>query len=248
MFDANGENEEIAPALAGARLPVLAVLHQPTSIPGHVGQELNRLGHVLDVRRPRSGDQLPATLAGHAGAIIFGGPGSANDPDDCTRAEVEWIEIALRERKPLLGICLGAQMLAKHLGARVAVHADGHVEVGYHPIRATPSNVAGEGVPEHVYQWHREGFALPHGATLLATADGPFEIQAFNYGAAVGVQFHPEITYAMVSRWTVRSAHRLALPGAQDRAAQLASHIAHGPRVRRWLSAFLPRWLANAGS
>jgi GMP synthase (glutamine-hydrolysing) len=100
-----------------------------------------------------------------------------------------------------------------------------------------------------VYQWHREGFELPHGASLLASAEGPFPVQAFSYGGtAIGVQFHPEITYAMVSRWTVRSAHRLSLPGAQDRAAQLESHIAHAPTVQRWLAAFLPRWLGSGMS
>jgi GMP synthase (glutamine-hydrolysing) len=249
MFDANLEAREAAGALPAARLPVLAVLHRPTSTPGHVGQELNRLGFALDVRRRCRGDPLPMTLAEHVGVVIFGGPGSANDGENGMPGEVDWVGIALRERKPLLGICLGAQILAKHLGARVGPDPDGQVEVGYHRIRPTPGAVFAECAPEHVYHWHREGFELPHGASLLAAADGPFEIQAFSYGeTAVGVQFHPEITYGMVSRWTVRSAHRLGLPGAQDRASQLASHIAHGPAVRRWLSDFLPRWLACAGS
>ena len=247
MFDVKGDSEPLVGEAGGARLPVLAVLHQPHSTPGRVGQEIRRLGYELDARRPRSGDPMPTTLAGHAGAIIFGGPGSANDADEVMRAEVDWIEIALCERKPFLGICLGAQILARHLGAKVAPRADGHVEVGYHPIRPSQGDVLGEGAPGHVYQWHREGFELPHGASLLATADGPFQTQAFSYGqTAVGVQFHPEITYAMVSRWTVRSAHRLGLPGAQDRATQLEGHLAHAPAVHRWLSAFLPRWLVSA--
>jgi GMP synthase (glutamine-hydrolysing) len=200
------------------------------------------------VRRPRSGDVLPTTLAHHAGVIIFGGPGSANDGDECMRAEVDWIETVLSERKPFLGICLGAQILAKHLGAKVAPHPEGVAEIGYHRIRPAMGNTLGEGAPGQVYQWHREGFGLPHGASLLASADGPFPVQAFGYASAVGVQFHPEITYAMVSRWTVRSAHRLSLPGAQARAQQLESHIAHAPVVQRWLAAFLPRWLGSGMS
>jgi GMP synthase (glutamine-hydrolysing) len=56
----------------------------------------------------------------HAGAVIFGGPMSANDPDDFIRAEIEWIKVPLREGKPFLGICLGGQMLARQLGAVVA--------------------------------------------------------------------------------------------------------------------------------
>ena len=228
------------------RLPVLAVIHRATSTPGRVGQEIRRLGHALDIRCPREGDTLPPTLAGYAGAVIFGGPGSANDPDEATRAEVDWIDIALREKKPLLGICLGGQMLAKRLGAKVAPHPDGLAEIGYHPIQPDGDETLGASSPAHVYQWHREGFELPHGAKLLADADGPFPVQAFSYGAtAVGVQFHPEMTYAMVCRWTVRSAHRLVLPGAQDRATQLDNHLVYAPVVQRWLSAFIPRWLGS---
>jgi hypothetical protein len=94
-------------------LPVLIVLHQETSTPGRVGNVLRTLGYPLDIRRPRFGDPLPETLEGHAGAVIFGGPMSANDSDDFVRREIDWIAVPLREQRPLLGICLGAQMLAK---------------------------------------------------------------------------------------------------------------------------------------
>jgi GMP synthase (glutamine-hydrolysing) len=74
-----------APATAEPLLPVLIVLHQETSTPGRIGNALRALGHRLDIRRPRFGDPLPKTLDGHAGAVIFGGPMSANDPDDFVR-------------------------------------------------------------------------------------------------------------------------------------------------------------------
>ena len=61
----------------------------------------------------------------HAGAVIFGGPMSANDPDEFVRREIDWIEVPLREQRPFLGICLGAQMLAKQFGAPVAPHPEG---------------------------------------------------------------------------------------------------------------------------
>ncbi len=117
--------------------PVLIVLHQETSTPGRVGNVLRALGHPLDIRRPRFGDPLPETLDGHAGAVIFGGPMSANDPDDYVRREIDWIAVPLREQRPFLGICLGAQMLARQLGARVAPHPEGRVQIGYYPIRPT---------------------------------------------------------------------------------------------------------------
>jgi GMP synthase (glutamine-hydrolysing) len=96
------------PPLTASLLPVLIVLHQESSRPGRVGNALRALGHPLDIRRPRFGDALPETLDQHAGAIIFGGPMSANDGDDYVRREIDWIEVPLREQRPFLGICLGA--------------------------------------------------------------------------------------------------------------------------------------------
>ena len=66
--------------------PVIVVLHQEQSTPGHIGQWFTRNGHTLDIRRPRFGDPLPASLEHHCGAVIFGGPMSANDPDDYIKA------------------------------------------------------------------------------------------------------------------------------------------------------------------
>src|SRR5882762_9953503 len=141
---------------------LLIVLHQENSTPGRVGHALRQRGFALDIRRPRYGVALPATLAGHAGAIIFGGPMSANDADDFVRREIDWIAVPLKENKPFLGICLGAQMLARHLGSRIYRHPDGHAEVGYYPIRPTETGRAVcDPWPEQVYQWHREGFDLP---------------------------------------------------------------------------------------
>ncbi|MGF1650228.1 MAG: glutamine amidotransferase [Hyphomicrobiaceae bacterium] len=227
------------------RRPVLIILHQPHSVPGHIGAALRELGHALDIRRPRFGDPLPPTLARHDGAIIFGGPMSANDPDDYIKQEIAFIGVALREEAPYLGVCLGGQMLACHLGSCVGPHPDGHVEIGYHDV-APIADVHGEGRwPQRVYQWHQEGFELPAGAELIAASTGAFPNQAFRYGrTAVAIQFHPEITYAMVSRWSGHNPQRLTLPGAQPRVQQMQDHIAHGPSVRAWLKRFLDGWVA----
>jgi GMP synthase (glutamine-hydrolysing) len=90
----------------------LIVLHGELSTPGRVGLELRGRGITLDVRRPRFGDALPETLDDHVGAVIFGGPQSANDDDEVVRRELDWLDVPLKERKPFLGICLGAQLLA----------------------------------------------------------------------------------------------------------------------------------------
>jgi GMP synthase (glutamine-hydrolysing) len=230
-----------------SKRPVLIVLHEDNSNPGHVGQWLVRNGYALDIRKPRFGERLPDTLAHHSGAVIFGGPMSANDKDDFIRREIDWIGVALKEKAPFLGICLGAQMLAMYLGAKVGFDAEERAEMGYYPLTATEqgrqlAHVLGP-FPSHVYQWHREGCGLPAGALHLATSDGAFPNQAFAYGpAAMGFQFHPEITFAQVHRWTGRHLTRLDIKGARQRQDHIAGHIAHGQKVQAWLGAFLERW------
>jgi GMP synthase (glutamine-hydrolysing) len=227
-----------------AKQPICIVLHQENSNPGHVGQWLVRNGYRLDIRKPRFGDRLPETLEHHCGCVIFGGPMSANDNDAFVRNEIDWIEVPLREKKPLLGICLGAQMLTAHLGGRVGLHPDEEVEIGYYPLRTTETGEVFGQFPEHVYEWHKEGFELPRGARLLATSQGAFPNQAFAYGpAAVGVQFHPEITFAQVHRWTGHNPQRLSLKGACPRQAHIDGHVTHAPKVQAWLDRFLGRWV-----
>jgi GMP synthase (glutamine-hydrolysing) len=225
--------------------PCLIVLHEQNSTPGRIGHGLSARGVPLDIRRPRFGDPLPATLAAHSGAIIFGGPMSANDPDDFVRREIEWTAVALKEKKPFLGICLGAQMLTRQLGGKVSLHPQGQTEIGYYPIRPTAlARSICEPWPDHVYQWHREGFELPRGAELIAEGDA-FPVQAFRYGGtAYALQFHPDVTYAIICRWTVRGHDRLSLPGAKPRAAHFEDRAVHDHAGRAWLAAFLDHWLA----
>lgn len=227
-----------------ANQPVCMVLHTERSDPGHVGHWFRRNGYALDVRKPRYGDRLPATLAHHCGAVIFGGPMSANDKDEFICRETDWIGVALTEQKPLLGICLGAQMLANHLGAKVGLHARELAEIGYYPILTTAAAQALGSFPEHVYQWHREGFGLAHGARLLATSTGAFPNQAFCYGSAIAVQFHPEITYAQVHRWTGHNHLRLGMKGARTRHEHIEGHLQYAPKVHAWLDRFLRQWVA----
>ena len=224
---------------AGDKGRILTILHQEHSSPGRVGQVLQARGFELDIRRPPLGDALPETLDDHAGAVIFGGPMSANDPEDYVRRETEWIGVALEEKKPFLGICLGAQMLVNHLGGRVEGRADGQVEIGWYPLEATDEGKALMEWPDMVYQFHREGFSLPHGATLLASAEA-YPNQAFRYGEnAWGIQFHGELTRVMMQRWVVRGAHRFELPGAQTGDKHIEGRFLHDAPLRNWMSGML---------
>jgi GMP synthase (glutamine-hydrolysing) len=226
---------------------VLLVVHQETSTPGRIGVKLKQRGYRLDVRRPCLGQDLPEDLSVYAGVVIFGGPMSANDCGqlDFIRYEIDWLARPLDQQVPYLGVCLGAQLLARHLGASVSPHPEGRAEIGYYGLRPTEAGADFGPWPEQVYHWHREGFSLPAGAVLLAEGED-FPNQAMQYGtSAFGIQFHPEVTLAMMHRWTVRAAHRFALPGAQDREAHLEGRLIHDHAVDRWLDGFLDRWLAT---
>jgi GMP synthase (glutamine-hydrolysing) len=226
--------------------PILIIMHRLESEPGAIGQYLKAKRIPLDIRRPRFGDTLPRAMGGYAGAIIFGGPMSANDPDDYIKQEIDWIGIPLSEGKPILGICLGAQMLAKYLGASVHSHHAGRVEAGYEPIAARDEAQMFGPWPSHVYQWHGEGFTLPHGAVSLAEG-AVFQNQAFHFGHwAFGFQFHPEITLAMIHRWIAYKAAWLSQPGAQSPARHVRAHALHGAIMRAWIAQFLEKWLGSA--
>ena len=228
---------------------ILLVLHRQQSCPGLIAELLKRKGYQIEQKRPALGEPLPHDLSPYAGVVIFGGPMSANDEHlPFIRQEIDWIGHVLAAGTPYLGVCLGAQMLARHLGGSVCGLDTGRVEIGFHPIIPTP-----EGEPIlrealHVYQWHKEGFSLPQGATLLARGR-VFENQMFRYGAnAYGVQFHPEMTPAILARWLREASSHLTLTGAQCALGQRARHALHGPAQRRWIDRFLTHWLAPGES
>ena len=171
---------------------------------------------------------------------------SANDPDDYIRREIDWIEIPLREQRPFLGICLGAQMLAMQFGARVAPHAR-----GADPDRLLPDPPDRRG-PRALPGLAGAGLSLasrrisscPVGAELLAEGDD-FPIQAFRTGNAFGVQFHPDVTYAMMHCWTTRGYDGLSAPGARERHHHFADRAVYDAAERAWLDHFIDGWLAR---
>jgi GMP synthase (glutamine-hydrolysing) len=219
----------------------LLIVHQETSDPGRIGRLLREGGFALDTRCPNLGDPLPPTLDEHDAVVIFGGPMSANDGHVTPgiRAELDFIPKVMDSGRTLLGICLGAQLIARASGAAVTRHPDGVTEIGYACISPTPAGHPYFDRPMMVYQWHREGFDLPRGATLLAEND-VFVNQAFRYGEATwGVQFHPEVTRSIVERWTEKATHDLVLPGAQARDDQLASFDRYEAQLEHWSRRFL---------
>ncbi|WP_412057228.1 glutamine amidotransferase [Bartonella sp. DGB2] len=219
----------------GAKIAV--VLHQATSSPGRVGQLLQGAGFALDIYRPPLGQRLPEDLSPYSGVVVFGGPMSANDDHESyIRAELVWIERVLAAQKPFMGICLGAQLLARCSGGCVGRQADGEVEIGWYPLEVTKE---GEGLlpwPKMVYHFHNEGiYDLPKEAQILARSR-TYPVQAFRYnGHAWGVQFHPELTRSMMQRLVVCGAHEFQGKGAQPGRTHLAGRFLYDHALRYWL-------------
>jgi len=231
--------------------PVLMLTHVTAGDAGEIAAILARLGHPVETRRLNKDAALPENIAGYAGIVSFGGPVSANDEHlDYIRAELEWMPRVMARGTPLLGVCLGAQILARSLGAGVAPHAEGLYEFGYYPV--TPVGDDGElqmAAALEVCHRHGEGFELPAGARLLAARES-FPHQAFRYGAtSFALQFHPEVNDAVLDAWLNRQPppEDLARRGAQSVAEQTRRHASHQKAMHTWLQKFLTYWLAQGG-
>ncbi|MEO0407216.1 MAG: gamma-glutamyl-gamma-aminobutyrate hydrolase family protein [Cyanobacteria bacterium P01_A01_bin.135] len=224
---------------------ILVIVHQSSSNPGRIGQILQEMQYALEIRCPAVGTPLPNDLKDYAAVVVFGGPMSANDELPFIHTELAWIPQVLAAGKPFLGVCLGAQLLARALGAEVSRHPQQPVEIGYTPVTPTAAGEPLFSGLSQVFQWHQEGFALPQGAVLLL--EGPvFVNQAFCCAPGVyGLQFHPEMTRSMLELWNVKGAEMLNNPGAQPLVTQRVAHQQHRGEVEQWLRRFLAQWLSE---
>jgi GMP synthase (glutamine-hydrolysing) len=221
---------------------VLSVSHGPT-VPGGVFDEVaESAGHELERWVvPLGGAPQPATS--HGAIMVFGG--SMHPDQDARHAwlerEAAFLRDALAGGVPVVGVCLGAQMLARAGGAWVGPAPE--PEIGWFEIELTPAGssdpVLGVLPPRtDSFQWHSYTFGLPEGATELARS--AVCSQAFRVGErAWGLQFHAEVTLEMVRAWTTEDGHELPVPAA-DFLAETERRIAgwneHG---RRLCGAFL---------
>ncbi len=208
---------------------------------------LEAKGYQVEWRCPAGGDYLPTAAEGYAGAIVLGGVQSANDAETqpYLRQEIDWIARRVAAGRRFLGICLGGQLLARALGARVAPHGEQMNEIGYYPVYSTADgrDVFPQGL--HVYHWHKEGFEVPAGATLLARGDA-FPHQAYRFGSnAYGLQFHPEVTAAVAGSWIKSAPEHLLRPGAQAAERQMAAAPHFDRLLHDWFDGFLDHWLGR---
>jgi GMP synthase (glutamine-hydrolysing) len=167
--------------------------------------------HDLQIRWHEIGKTLTdANLSTSQALILMGGPMSANDPDPWVETEVNLIRRAMAREIPILGVCLGAQLIAKALGARV--YRNPVKEIGWYQTYWTDAGrtdpVFG-GLPDgvQIFQWHGETFDIPQGAEWLAYTK-TCSNQAFRAGINVyGIQFHPEVTPEIIEDWISQDAN-----------------------------------------
>jgi GMP synthase-like glutamine amidotransferase len=182
---------------------VLAFRHVPFEHLGRIADSLERHGIACEYVDLYRDDARPDTGAAD-GLIFMGGPMSANDDLPYIRQELEFIDEAITRGLPILGVCLGSQLIAKALGARV--YPNSVPEIGWYPVHWTTAAARdrlhqGLEAPETVFHWHGETFDLPAGAELLASSEA-CRNQAYRVGANVyGLQYHLELTPEMLDDW-----------------------------------------------
>jgi len=183
---------------------VLAFRHVPFEGVGLIGPALEARGislEYVDLYRP---DAEAPEIADAAGLIFLGGPMSVNDPLRYLDIESDLIVQAVERTMPVLGICLGSQLIARALGSRVyrnPVKEIGWFETFLTEAAASDPLFSGMNHSETLFHWHGETWDLPRGATRLAWSEA-CPNQAFLFGSNIyGLQFHLEVTPAMIADW-----------------------------------------------
>lgn len=216
----------------GFRMRVHIIQHVALEGPGAISEWARERGHSISITEQFRRGTLPA-VGDFDFLVIMGGPMSANDGAqlDWLAGEKQLIAEAMGEEKAILGVCLGAQLLAQTLGARV--YATPQKEIGWFPVHLTLEAERSRlfaGLPARmtVLHWHGETFDLPQGAVLLAESklcrNQAFELD----GRVLGLQFHLEVQPQGLERLIENSAAELTRAPAVQTAAEIraSSHLA----------------------
>lgn len=233
---------------------VLVLQHLNEDGPGFLGQWLDEQGLRWQVRCAEAAEAYPASVKGYKGLAVLGGAWSANDDRPTLRQAETLIREADALGIPVIGHCLGGQLMARALGGRVETLAQ--PEIGWHAIRHNGSAAArawlGDATEAMVYQWHHDSFVeLPPGAELLAGSPACAH-QAFALRQHLAMQFHIEITPQKIGDWMAHPGdaypalvlrHPDSVQGPQAVADGTARHQAGSEALaRRIYEAWLSRW------
>jgi GMP synthase (glutamine-hydrolysing) len=233
-------------------MTILVLQHCPVTPVGILGETLARRGAALDIRMPHHGDALPEAPAGFDGLVVLGGPMHAGD-DAGYPAFPPMLELIRRfhqQARPVLGVCLGAQLIARAFGG--GVWPFGGLEIGYLPVQLTPAGrrdplLKGLAPEQRLMQLHEDSFDIPSGAVRLMS-NGACANQALRVGRTTyGFQFHFEVTRADAINfprdcWASVERHygELAELVAEDSVRSVEAHFEAGAAFCRSVTG---RWL-----
>ncbi len=190
-------------------MSVLIVKNIPAEGPGTIEEYLKKKGTPYKIVEFSKGEQA-ADIEGYSHLVVMGAPMAVYERDryPYLRTEADLIRDFIERGKAVLGICLGAQMIAHALGAKV--YPGGIKEIGWYRVEITPegmgdpvfSNLSVNSTPwADVFQWHGDTFDLPEKAVRVSTSE-TYQNQAFRYGNSVyALQFHVEVTPEMIKEW-----------------------------------------------
>ncbi|HEX6704912.1 MAG TPA: type 1 glutamine amidotransferase [Albitalea sp.] len=224
--------------------PVLILQHLDQDGPAYLATWLRRQQRPFELFNTEAGQEFPRHIEGHAGLAVLGGAMSANDAMPSLRQAEHLIREAIAAGVPVLGHCLGGQLMARALGARVT--ASPAPEIGWHPIGLVPGDEEatawlGERRNPVVFQWHSEAFALPQGARSLAGSDA-CPHQAFALGPHLAMQFHVELDETKLRAWVDTDRVEGDGKNVQDGPSMLAGIARHLTSQQRLADRIYSRW------
>ena len=231
--------------------PLLVFRHVTCEGPGYLGEFLQARDIPYRIVAIDQNEPVPASLGEAPGLVFMGGPMSVNDPLPWVADELALIRSAADAGRPVLGHCLGGQLIAKALGGEVG--PNGGREIGWHPVERVDSAPADRWLDDlparfEVFHWHGETFTLPAGADQLLRSEA-CEHQGFALGNILALQCHVEMTADMVGEWAGLYADELddasaSVQSAEQMQSRLDERVAAS---RRAADVLYSRWVEALG-
>ncbi len=227
-------------------MKVLSIIHNPAWTSSRIVDLLTEAGHQVEHCCPAAGDDLPA-VGDHDAVVVNGGPVRVwkADQHPFMQREIDFVRDVVDAGIPYIGLCLGSQILAAAFGVTSSTRPDLQVEYGFWPIEPTEAGRELLAGLDCVFQVHEEtSVAVPDGGELLASSE-LFDVQAFRFRHAYGLQFHIDARERDVPEWWEDNVELYGgRPGAQTLDEQLASAAQYEASIDRFTRRFLNTALA----